>query len=234
MEYRESGIEQRNFSISGRLVGGVACLLLFSTVFPSNRCVVIVWSSLERKERGRERERGEHIFSVFIFSYVRFTTKEQLTYVNIRIYAANDSFVHTRYFILYGEWIRVQDGTSWPMKLLFPWLIFHAKDATIWPVNGYITENTVELKEKGADDNRMEIRWKLRRWQVKCCFLAKLIGRKEFDDWKIQLGLKLKGKNNNTCEFFSHSPVQWILIGAFLFSTNISNIRYTRVEIIFS
>lgn len=233
MEYRESGIEQRNFSISGRLVGGVTCLLLFSTVFPSNRCVAIVWSSLERKKRGRER--GEHIFSVFIFSYVRFTTKGQLTYVNIRIYAANDSFVHTRYFILYGEWIRVQDGTSWPMKLLFPWLIFHAKDATIWPVNGYITENTVELKEKGADDNRMEIRWKLRRWQVKCCFLVKLIGRKEFDDWKIQLGLKLKGKNNNTCEFFFPFPssmnINWRIL---VFHEYIEYIRYTRVKIIFS
>lgn len=131
MEYRESGIEQRNFSISmweGRGGGGLLAALFHG--FPL-RINVSRSFEVRLKEKGeRERERGANVFfSVFIFSWLRFTTKEQLTYVNIRIYAANDSWiVNTRYFILYGEWIRVQDGTSWPMKLLFPWLIFHAKD----------------------------------------------------------------------------------------------------------
>lgn len=131
MEYRESGIEQRNFSISMWEEGEEDCSLLFSTVFPfESMCRDRLKFAWKKKERERERERGANVFfSVFIFSWLRFTTKEQLTYVNIRIYAANDSWiVNTRYFILYGEWIRVQDGTSWPMKLLFPWLIFHAKD----------------------------------------------------------------------------------------------------------
>lgn len=63
MEYRESGIEQRNFSISvGRKGGG----LLFSTVFPfESMCRDRL--KFARKKRERERERGERIFFRFYF-----------------------------------------------------------------------------------------------------------------------------------------------------------------------
>lgn len=93
MEYRESGIEQRNFSISmweGRGGGGLLAALFHG--FPL-RINVSRSFEVRLKEKGeRERERGANVFfSVFIFNWLRFTTKEQLTYVNIRIYAANDS-----------------------------------------------------------------------------------------------------------------------------------------------
>lgn len=190
MEYRESGIEQRNFSISVGSEGerGMACSLLFSTVFPFES---MCRDRLKFAWKEREREREANIFFPFLFlAGLRqksnlYTSILEFTPRTIRSWTRDISF-----FMANGYACKMERRGPW--NFYFRGSSFMQRTATIWPVNGYITENTVELKEKGADDNRMEIRWKLRRWPVRCCFLAKLIGRKGFDDWKIKLELKLE------------------------------------------
>lgn len=193
MEYRESGIEQRNFSISmweGRGGGGLLAALFHG--FPL-RINVSRSFEVRLKEKG-EREKGRTYFFPFLFlaGYgLRQKSNLHTSILEFTPRTIRESWTRDiSFFMANGYACKMERRGPW--NFYFRGSSFMQRTATIWPVNGYITENTVELKEKGADDNRMEIRWKLRRRRVRCCFLVKLIGRKGFDDWKIKLELKLE------------------------------------------
>lgn len=194
MEYRESGIEQRNFSISMWEEGEEDCSLLFSTVFPfESMCRDRLKFAWKKKEREREKEGRTYFFPfLFLAGYgLRQKSNLHTSILEFTPRTIRESWTRDiSFFMANGYACKMERRGPW--NFYFRGSSFMQRTATIWPVNGYITENTVELKEKGADDNRMEIRWKLRRRRVRCCFLVKLIGRKGFDDWKIKLELKLE------------------------------------------